>query len=738
MKNKNLGDLIQKIEGEQDKGRYYWARDSDKQVTLTKAQSVLGKYFTYSPGVAEEITNQASWYMWNSYTSSFLDRCQLPNIQFSALSSILNFYDDYYQKLSRLDPAIALFIIRETGSFLKNWRDWPWKDIQKLVDQLISFDLKMSPAVSLPGHQSLLDFFVDFAIKTKKNAQRCSKEFRWEETDKIFKIYGKWLELQQSDKLGFGRALLERVAPALSLPFFYLEKGELKVGEEDYKKYKKEWEKREELQLFLGGISQRIKFIKQVCDLYHKHFENISELNFPIPDLADLALNFLKKEEYDLDAILHKFDYLFRIIKTGQNCQLEEITECAELNWRLENSGYQVVKKISRFGTIKDVYLAEDNFGIRCALKRTSLTERKNELIHKKGLSPEEMLRRDLIISPFRIKHPNLCSAAPLIIGDETFILEELYDQTLEEIIKLIHSSPQFAVNGDPFGTVNSIHLDYIHSLNQLSEKSIICFPFFGILTKWLYQISLGLEECHKQGIVHADLNFTNIGIKEDLTAVLSDFGMASLEGGTRKRDESNSIYLRDVRLFQDKKRPDFESDLWAFGAICYRFCTGRFPFSEKPVAFSPEEKEKYLQTAQKLSGDGTWDKKILENVRTYFPGETEKGSFIFDGKDIIGREVEWTGSPNRNDIGQLKELILKCFGIEPYRLYSEEIFSKGPPEKIPAASEVAGDLESIYLRTQSPQQTSQFGSLSQLEKYLKSEGGIVKIKSIPLDLVIV
>ena len=94
-------------------------------------------------------------------------------------------------------------------------------------------------------------------------------------------------------------------------------------------------------------------------------------------------------------------------------------------------------------------------------------------------------------------------------------------------------------------------------------------------------QVSEGLEEAHKLGVVHRDLKPQNIMIDRDGKARIMDFGIArSLEGqgitragtiiGTPEYMSPEQVEGREV---------DQRSDIYSLGVILYEMLTGRVPF---------------------------------------------------------------------------------------------------------------------------------------------------------------
>ncbi|QVQ53946.1 serine/threonine protein kinase [Spiractinospora alimapuensis] len=96
------------------------------------------------------------------------------------------------------------------------------------------------------------------------------------------------------------------------------------------------------------------------------------------------------------------------------------------------------------------------------------------------------------------------------------------------------------------------------------------------------------LRHAHAAGVLHRDIKPSNIMLRADGQAILTDFGIATLEGDSRLTQEGGLIgtpgYLAPEQLSERTARP--ESDLWALGATLYYIAEGRPAYDrETPTA---------------------------------------------------------------------------------------------------------------------------------------------------------
>ena len=101
-------------------------------------------------------------------------------------------------------------------------------------------------------------------------------------------------------------------------------------------------------------------------------------------------------------------------------------------------------------------------------------------------------------------------------------------------------------------------------------------------------QLTDALDTAHRAGIVHRDLKPANVLLDARGNCLLSDFGIAKLEGAMGLTAAGTTLGTPEYMApEQGEGRPvDARCDIYALGVILYELCTHRVPFeAESPTA---------------------------------------------------------------------------------------------------------------------------------------------------------
>jgi len=152
-------------------------------------------------------------------------------------------------------------------------------------------------------------------------------------------------------------------------------------------------------------------------------------------------------------------------------------------------------------------------------------------------------------------------------------------------------------------------------------------------------QIAQGMFYLHGKDVLHRDLKSLNVLLNKYLELKLSDFGLASLKKEIQEQSKSTSgaatgtIAWMAPELLNGGKNSK-ESDIYAFGIVCFEIATHKFPWQGK----TPFDIMKSLS----------------EGKREEIPSESP-----FEFKKLI--EMSWNQNPkDRKSFGELVEIIQK------------------------------------------------------------------------------
>ncbi|MGQ4428756.1 serine/threonine-protein kinase, partial [Streptomyces violaceoruber] len=94
-------------------------------------------------------------------------------------------------------------------------------------------------------------------------------------------------------------------------------------------------------------------------------------------------------------------------------------------------------------------------------------------------------------------------------------------------------------------------------------------------------EVLAALRAAHDAGVLHRDVKPANVLLSEEGRVVLTDFGIATVEGDTALTQTGEFVgspeYIAPERALG--RTPDKASDLWSLGALLYAVVQGRSPF---------------------------------------------------------------------------------------------------------------------------------------------------------------
>ncbi len=166
------------------------------------------------------------------------------------------------------------------------------------------------------------------------------------------------------------------------------------------------------------------------------------------------------------------------------------------------------------------------------------------------------------------------------VITDSTVATKSVSERLRREARELSHLSHPNLVGYLGQGSRNGrqyIVLEYVAGgdLRRLLKTR----PPLRTVLRLFYNVALGLDYLHQQGLVHRDLKPENILIAPNAVAKLTDLGLVkALESNTRLTTEGAIVgtysYLAPEQIISGQLTS--ASDLYALGACLYEACTGQ------------------------------------------------------------------------------------------------------------------------------------------------------------------
>ncbi len=110
----------------------------------------------------------------------------------------------------------------------------------------------------------------------------------------------------------------------------------------------------------------------------------------------------------------------------------------------------------------------------------------------------------------------------------------------------------------------------------------------WGEIARILFDVLDGLDYAHGEGMIHRDIKPGNILLTKRGEAVIADFGIAHIVGGTRHTASGALMGTLDYMAPEQglENRSDARSDIYSLGIVCYEMLTQRTPFAaDTPLA---------------------------------------------------------------------------------------------------------------------------------------------------------
>jgi len=117
-------------------------------------------------------------------------------------------------------------------------------------------------------------------------------------------------------------------------------------------------------------------------------------------------------------------------------------------------------------------------------------------------------------------------------------------------------------------------------SLRSLLQRWII-LPLPRV-TDFLMQTCSGLDDAHRQGVVHRDINPANLVIMPGDRLKIVDFGLSPPDEVSSQKVSGPLHYKAPEQI--EGRKPDQRTDIYATGVVAYEMVTGKKPFADEEL----------------------------------------------------------------------------------------------------------------------------------------------------------
>ena len=172
-----------------------------------------------------------------------------------------------------------------------------------------------------------------------------------------------------------------------------------------------------------------------------------------------------------------------------------------------------------------------------------------------------KMMRHDLAMDPDFLS--NFQNEAKTIASLDHENIIKVYD--IEERFQTVFLIMEY-IEGEPL-------IKMLKRLKAISPK---------LAVSYLIQLASGLQYAHSCGIIHRDINSSNIIIQRDDRLKILDFGLACPIGTEDFSSLGTRAYMAPEQIAGDAM--DERTDVYAMGITTYEMIVGRRPFPEDDV----------------------------------------------------------------------------------------------------------------------------------------------------------
>jgi serine/threonine protein kinase len=157
--------------------------------------------------------------------------------------------------------------------------------------------------------------------------------------------------------------------------------------------------------------------------------------------------------------------------------------------------------------------------------------------------------------------------------GTGVLVMDLVEGINLEMLLTTLNSS-------DPLASKQPVVLNLLREVTVRGAGLWESKRYRRRMLRILADVALGLHAAHQSGIIHRDVKPANVLIREDLSPVVIDFGLARDLQNRVSFTKSGAamgtlIYMAPEQLLRDPGAVDRRTDIYALGLVLYRAMTG-------------------------------------------------------------------------------------------------------------------------------------------------------------------